>query len=266
MGIKIGLKPLNGRDTSDDSKNVGSARELTGNVFVLGIFVSPPMYRWTPAEVEDMKQRLLIAEKWLQKQAAEYGRLVMFQNGFYGSDGSLVDAHIPDSAEDSRAYFYGTELLSSIGFGSADNFLNWVANNTNCTQSLAIVFPHMHGRSFACPVDTSIAQFYHNAFILETCTIYQRFSLFTPISGPGVIAHEMLHLFGAWDLYELDERDKNRANTISKMYPNSIMRNSHGDINDYIIDEINAWLVGIRELKKEWYRWFEPNQDRYDIG
>lgn len=265
MSIKIGLNPLNGRDSSDDSKNTGSARALTGEIFVLSIFVSPPNSKWTTAEVNDMKARLEIAELWLKKQAAEYGKLVIFENGYFGSDGNLVDANIPQMATPD-AYFYGQKLVEAVGFGSPQKFMSWVENNRNCSQCLVIVFPHCSGRSFACPTTKPLQRSYPNQFTLETCIVFQRFYDNNPVSAPGVIAHEMLHLFGAWDLYELNEMDRTRANTISRMYPNSIMRSSHGDINDCIIDEINAWLVGLRELKKEWYRWFEPDRDEYITG
>lgn len=266
MSIKIKLKPLMGRDTSGDSRNVGSARELSGKVFVFSLFVSPPDNRWTSAEFADMKQRLLIAEQWLQQQASRYGKLVTFQNGFFGGDGKLVDPAIPHGAEDVRAYFYGQNLLQQIWGGKPKQFVDWVSQNTDCTQSLVIVFPHMNGRCFACPTTVPLNQSNPSLFTLETCTIYHRYDNSSHVSPPSDIAHEMLHLFGAWDLYELDERDANRAQTISSMYPNSIMINSDRNIDDLVIDEITAWLVGLKEVKKEWYRWFEPFKDEYEVG
>ena len=77
------------------------------------------------------------------------------------------------------------------------------------------------------------------------------------------MAHEMLHLFGAWDLYELDEKDNARAAKTAIMFPKSIMNCKGQTIWDMQIDEITAWLVGLREEGKDWYRWFEPNQNEY---
>ncbi len=73
----------------------------------------------------------------------------------------------------------------------------------------------------------------------------------------------MLHLFGAWDLYE-DDDNHTRARKTVVMFPNSIMLHSHCDIWELQIDEINAWLVGLKEQGKDWYRWFEPDQDNYE--
>ena len=78
------------------------------------------------------------------------------------------------------------------------------------------------------------------------------------------IAHEMLHLFGAWDLYELNNNDQARAIKTSEMFPNSIMRTTSNDIWELQIDEITAWLVGLKDQGKDWYRWFEPDQLSYE--
>ena len=47
------------------------------------------------------------------------------------------------------------------------------------------------------------------------------------------------------------------------MFPQSIMICIGQTIWDMQIDEITAWLVGLREEGKDWYRWFEPNQNEY---
>ena len=44
------------------------------------------------------------------------------------------------------------------------------------------------------------------------------------------------------------------------------MFNTHRDIWETQIDEINAWLVGLKEQGKDWYRWFEPEQGVYESG
>ena len=52
MGIRIRVKPKGANDTSESSKNIGSARVLEGKVYVLSIFVAPYSNPWTPSEIE----------------------------------------------------------------------------------------------------------------------------------------------------------------------------------------------------------------------
>ena len=83
-------------------------------------------------------------------------------------------------------------------------------------------------------------------------------------TNAAAVAHEILHLFGAWDLYELNNRDHARAIKTSLMFPQAVMLNTFREIWECQIDEITAWLVGLKEQGKDWYRWFEPDQLTYE--
>ena len=96
-----------------------------------------------------------------------------------------------------------------------------------------------------------------------SCLIYIYYINKDIETNTAAIAHEILHLFGACDLYELDDNEHDRAIKTELMFPNSIMHNTHRDIWETQIDEINAWLVGLKAEGKDWYRWFEPDQDSY---
>ena len=98
---------------------------------------------------------------------------------------------------------------------------------------------------------------------LECCLLYRYYTDSAIETNTAAIAHEILHLFGAWDLYELDDSDHDRATKTELMFPNSIMLHTWRDIWETQIDEINAWLVGLKDEGKDWYRWFEPDQDSY---
>lgn len=65
---------------------------------------------------------------------------------------------------------------------------------------------------------------------------------------PTVIAHEFLHLFGAWDLYQspfdrtIFQRMKKRK--AMKRYPNEIMAFTYRDIDSLEISPLSKYLIG----------------------
>jgi hypothetical protein len=263
MGIRIRVKPKGANDTSESSRNVGTAKILEGKVFVLSVFVAPYYNPWTSNDIESYKAKLFEAEKWLKMQALRYNKTVEFVNCAYGSDGSFLDNEIPTSEDDNSSYIYPSKVLLKLGFESREAFVDWVNNNTDCDQCLAVIFANTDGRSYASPTTKELNEYDPDLSGLECCLLYRHHADTVIETNSAVIAHEILHLFGAWDLYELDESDHERALKTELMFPNSIMLHSCRDIWESQIDEINAWLVGLKEEGKDWYRWFEPLQDSY---
>lgn len=261
--IRIIVKPKMPDDTSENSRNIGSAKVLSGRIFVLSVFVGPISNPWKQSDISRQKQKVFEAERWLKMQALRYGKQVDFENSAYGSDGTFIDNDMPEHCDSADAYSYPAKVLLKMGFQNHSSFIEWVGRNTQCTQSLVVVFSNTYGRSFASPVSKDLYQFNPQRYNLDCCFIYRGSSPDVRESGAGTIAHEILHLFGAWDLYELDNTDRVRAGKTSVMFPRSIMIRDYYNIWDMQIDEITAWLVGLKEDGKDWYRWFEPKQEEY---
>lgn len=69
---------------------------------------------------------------------------------------------------------------------------------------------------------------------------------------------KILHLCGARDLYyEEGIQDHEHADKAEELFPNSIMIHDSKNIYSKEIDEVTAWLVGLKG-KKDWYAWFQP--------
>lgn len=265
MGIRIKVRPKGPDDTSERSIKVGSAKTLNGRILVLSIFVGPHADPWLPSEIERQKEKVFEAERWLQAQALRYGKNVKFVNTAFGSDGSFLDFEMPREEDSEMAkYRYPGKVLVKMGFRNKNAFMNWARTRMGCEQSLAIVFSNTDGRSYASPVTKDLHAYDANEFTMECCFLYRYHSGTSVETNAAAVAHEMLHLFGAWDLYELDDADHDRAVKTSLMFPNSVMLNPHRDIWETQIDEINAWLIGLKEEGKDWYRWFEPYQGNYE--
>ena len=198
----------------------------------------------------------------LKIQAAHYGKDVLFVNTIFGEEYPICDDTVPNSCDSDNAYYYACSLIQRIGFGDNYAYVKWVQEHTDCDQCMVIVFCNKDGRSFASPISKELQAYNPARYNLECCFLYRYYSDSDTETTSASIAHEILHLFGAWDLYELDSNDKPRFEKCNQMFPNSIMIQTYRDIWETKLDEINAWLVGLKE-KKDWYRWFEPEQDEY---
>lgn len=264
MTIRLKLQPKKAHDTSESTKGVGSAKVLSGKVHVLSVFVGPYTDPWNPADIARQKQKLVEAERWLKAQAARYGKVVEFVNSTYGSNGSFMDNELPRQGDSNDfQYLYPSKVLLKMGFKNKSTYVEWVRSKFGCQQCLVVVFSNTMGRSYASPCTKELYAYDPHQFNLECCFLYKCFPNSNIETNAASIAHEILHLFGAWDLYE-DMPGHARAAKTAVMFPNSIMLNVSDNIWELQIDEINAWLVGLKETGKEWYRWFEPYQERYE--
>ena len=76
--------------------------------------------------------------------------------------------------------------------------------------------------------------------------------------SPAVIAHEFLHLFGAWDLYKSPFLKKRKSyikkEQAEKLFPNEIMAFSYRNIDSLVISPLTKYLIGWDNELDEKYR------------
>ena len=77
--IRLIVMPKKEDDTSESTRNVGSAKVLSGRIFVLSVFVAPVSDPWKPSDIARQKQKVYEAERWLKMQALRYGKHVEFE-------------------------------------------------------------------------------------------------------------------------------------------------------------------------------------------
>ena len=196
---------------------------------------------------------------WLKKQASRYNVSVNFdKRGVYWLQ---KDVKLPKIA---RGTGSGNEpvdwvpkVLYKVGYSSTLDFIDWVTENTSCKNTHVLIFVKGKGRSYAIPSNSR-----HNKerYFVEGSVIYQKYNSGRE-SHSAPIAHEILHLYGAWDLYETFKQSAENAQRAKERFPNSIMlRSSVNNIDILEVDELSAWRVGWNTKPKDWYATFEPNK------
>ncbi len=242
--------------TYKDLIGVGSARHMTGNICVVYLFVGTDSSRWTQPEMDATAEKLYAAEDWLKNQALKWGKKVDFKN--FSVKKQLIDNDIPSDPFQPEAVGYPKTVLRRFGYTSNRDLYDILVHKTGCRQFLVLVFPHTSGRCYASAINRNMAKRGAGKTMPECCMLYKVSDDTGKELQVGRIAHEMLHLFGAWDFYALGPDDKARAERAAGLYPSSIMLKSYGNIEDRSIDELTAWLVGLTQKENEWYKELMP--------
>jgi hypothetical protein len=74
----------------------------------------------------------------------------------------------------------------------------------------------------------------------------------------SMIAHEVLHLYGAWDLYNSYVQTHDVASKAQQLFPNDIMLRTSYNLAELQVDALTAWRIGWSDKKESWYEWFRP--------
>ena len=251
----------NNMKPENDYRNLGSCPSLTGNIAVFQCFVTRRNSCWSITSKELIKRRIIEAEDWLQRECSRYGHRVCFKNFNY--EDLIIDS-IPTGPDSPYAISFLPNVVKSIGYSESDynNTLMNQASNFQCEKLLFLLIINGKGRNFAIPYSKALHDYKSHNYYIEPCILFKDYwSLDSEIYSSS-IAHEILHVCGAWDLYadKLTGQTADVQERATELLPNSIMRSVPYNINDAIKDDLTAWLVGINANHKSWYDSFEPQK------
>lgn len=245
----------NGEYQPRDYEFVGSAEDLDGKVLVIAIFLNDSESYWTSQEKDEVKERIEIAGDFIEESARYYGKDVeiisdegiysdlSYECDYYGtvSDFDTLDEYSLDP--------YQERLLDEIETEIPEEQL---MRKYGAEDIAYIGIVSKSGRSYAYPYDEAYGIEYYN----ECCCIFYTDETYGEVEPPAVYAHELLHLFGAEDLYEgsdvaYNELSVGQYQYIINNYPNEIMYTTY-DENGYSVDrwvsneltDITAYYLG----------------------
>ncbi len=207
------------------SYNSGSCTTLKGDVTVFIHFVNDYNSRWSMSQMADtVRNSVIPGLEFLEEQAKEYNinlSLDMKWGEAYSFDG------VVDSGNDVTSVLLG-RIAEKQGYDSADDYNEALAEKNN-GQLAHLILVNKEGRPYAL-CSTMLDNYYtENAVIFRTGDrSYDAYS----------VAHELLHLFGAEDMY-----DGERAELADEYYHQDIMY--RWDNMPYLeVGEATAYQVG----------------------
>lgn len=225
----------------------GSASYLNGSTVFVSFFIEDPHSSWSDEERALVMSKLDIATDYLISAGASYGKTVSLTYDIYDHPDLAYTVSYPknirdndDSARDLLDYMvdYIAETIPT-----AD-----LLNKYQATSIGYLCFLNKDGVSYTFPYYDDDS----DCYLYETCFLYLKCD--DEYEPPAVYAHEILHLFGARDLYETNETDgisKEFVQYIETNYPNEIMLTTYDEnwnnVQDHVtndLTDITAYFIG----------------------
>ncbi len=222
------------------SENIGSAKVLKGNCLWVNVFVGCFDSSWDEASRADVKEMVTEAGDYIVTQGQNYGVTdLCFE---YLWTDTRLDISAPDYLTGAT---WAVDAFEDSCYGDFDGFAQSTTINADWDNVFFMFHFNCHGRSFSIPCDRNVGE--DSKYYYENCVLF--YSL--PEDGeyfacPAVYMHELLHLFGAADLYSGTVSDKGAA--LAKLYfEHDIMLYEPTDITDCYIGDLTAKLLGWTE-------------------
>ena len=233
------------------SRNVGSAKKLLGTTYSMIFFVSDHQSSWTKNEKKQMLQLLVDAEDWLVEQGKGYGQSLVFDHGLFGWEEDIKLASIPEGTRSGNEDVRLTnKIIRVVGYQNQQQILDQIkADNIQL-----LFFFKKDGVSYSFPFEKGLSK----EFYLEGMAIYHQFRPKVP-QCRSCIAHEILHVFGAWDFYKSFQTTQAQEYRAKKDFPNSVMLRTSYTIKELTIDPVTAWRIGWSEQEPKGASFFRPN-------
>jgi len=230
------------------SKPVGAKQyqSLTGKVYIFTLFVDTSEGVWEDEERDYYFEELLKSQDWLQDQAVFYGQHLEFDNDYFFRNKDRVYSKYVDF-RNSRILL--NDALKQLKYKDFNDFLNQTRFDFKQNKLKILFFVKSKNRSHAY-------NYFSNSEV-DIAIIYSNCN-YGMVTDHYVVSHEMLHQFGAWDLYFGESQSREKAEKLLELYPNSIMINTYSNQERLEVDELTAWRVGWHNDFKEDYIEFTP--------
>ena len=251
----------------------GSAKLLEGRNLIVSVQVTYENAGWSAAESDRARRATDVAAKWIINEGKKYGKQIEF---IYDTEahpdllyhmrydiseyGNMLTPRDPSVNEFSLAFRKSVE-------NTYHAFHDYIEANVPfmelCekyeTDSISyIMYFTRPGGYVACALP--VTYWYKD---IDEYSYHEAAALYLDDDHlPAVVAHEILHLFGASDLYDPDNYlydgvDLTLHEYVKATYPNDIMLSAYSTGNDGIFSEISpltaygiGWLNDIPELER----------------
>lgn len=223
---------------------MGSVGLLTQPTTLYSVYLDRPEAAWSREDRQFQAAQLALALDWLEERAGEYG----------------VSLSLTTQVQDSA--LAGTVLYEGpVGEGTGplvSDFDAWAREvcaglgEDSPTEGVGVLFflPGP-GNPYTVVYDSEYSEEYYWEY-----SVFYQYALDGTENqwpGPAVLAHEILHLFGALDLYPGQQGvSQATARSLAAAYPREIMvtvRDSQGQVDltgmDQTLSPFTAWRVGL---------------------
>lgn len=211
-------------------RNVGASKKLCGNIAVISCLIKYDCLDFMPGTKDDYFNALHQALRWLEGQAKRYNVTLKLE-------GYHIDIDAPKNFDEDRSWtiikdYFHSSTMESLQTKYETQF------NLDETPFLAVF--DKHGRSFAWMQRKALP------YSVDELSVISRYK---DNFDWRTIAHELLHQFGAVDLYYPQKIQQLADYHLG----NSIMGESMQDL-----DDLTAYLIGWKDtISYDTYRFLK---------
>ncbi len=227
----------------------GSAKYLAGRTGIVTFFVGDGSTKWTKTDIVNVCDKIDLAAVYLEKCGMKYNQNV----------------ELIYNMEDLMHYeVYSGRLSDWEDINYTREVYNWIEKDVDCNALMrkynldGIAFVcvlNASGKSYAVPhiVEQDAANYYEVAYMYLFESEYR-----DKYENPASYAHELLHLFGAVDLY-MYSQELTFSNTITEDLEDYIERTHPNEI--MFTTYLNGQLALSTQIEQEF-----SNITAYEVG
>jgi len=242
---------------NNDRWNAGSAKQLAGEVVTLIAFISTPDNSWNDKDKEAIIEELVEGETWLSEQAHNWGVDLRFKQYLLNNGNDIVFNKIEKlTAKDKRRGSWVYRTLKKLGYRNSKQAYAELKEKYKCDNFQVIVLANKKGHPYAMRYAKGKSK---RKKLVEGLIIFPEFENGVQMTVAATHAHELLHLYGAWDLYEHFAQTLDRHQKAQELYPDDIMLKVDYSITNLNVNKLTAWLVGWNQEEEEIFEWFRPS-------
>jgi hypothetical protein len=221
-------------------------QSLIGEVYMLTLFIDTMHDYWDNDEMDYFLSELEKSQEWIIEESRKYGVNLNFNNEYFQP---VVQNVFVRSVNRQNSWRLLQTVMNELGYRSYEDFLDRYNFDLRKKKLKVLFFVKSDSRSHAYN--------YWSNNNLDFAIVYCK-STYGQVTNHYVISHELLHQFGAWDLYYGESQSLEKAKRAKELYPNSVMISTNAYDRELEIDELTAWRIGWHHNLKDEFMSFKP--------
>ena len=236
------------KSNQSSKRNNGSATVLSGTICLIHLFLSDRTSSWSPQDKAIIRNRMAVALQFLRRQGKRYSAKFRFV------EPTAKDVHLPTDIPidmfDNHTWI--ETATRQAGYRGAVDMALRVKTAYKAKHSIILAHVNRKATSFNLTYYSGV----HPSFFAERVVMYSRYPDGRPTCAASY-AHEILHAFGAGELYFPFDEHPTRKQLARKYFPHDVMLRVDYDINKLRIGEYTAYRIGWLETLKQQHESFE---------
>ncbi len=245
------FEEFQGKPTNQATKrDCGSAGVLRGKVLLAHVFVRDPNSGWPKEKRREVRRRLRQATDFIELEAARYEAPLVFKQT---SVDTRFERSIPlEMAADPAC---SQRVIRSVADTSPNQWVERLRREHRADHVLVVLHVNQAARSHNLTYSRGIdAEYRAECAICFFCYEDDR-----PTAAASYV-HEILHGFGAGELYFPFDKTEDRRRLGGRWFPNDVMQRVDYDLGELEIGVYTAFRIGWLDALPDKYLVFEdPN-------